>query len=152
MSSDVTIHPSTDLEPDDVLALIYSHMSEGQKADYLQVNHANAKRTKDIITGVHGICYVAKTGVELVGYIIGDEKDLSRTSIRYAELETILVLQPYRSQGIGTKLVQHFMRWCKQHDIQRISVGVAPANEAAIRFYKRFNFTPSTLSMEAHIS
>lgn len=60
-------------------------------------------------------------------------------NIDYYELELIIVSENSRKQGIGTKLINHFVdNFLKKDDI--ILLEVSCENEVAINLYKKFNF------------
>ena len=60
-------------------------------------------------------------------------------NIDYYELELIIVSENSRKQGIGTKLINHFIdNFLKKDDI--ILLEVSCENKVAISLYKKFNF------------
>lgn len=56
---------------------------------------------------------------------------------------TLCVLAPYRSQNVGTQLLQYVLDYCGKHAdvIESITAHVQTNNEDAIRFYKRHGFS-----------
>ncbi len=62
------------------------------------------------------------------------------------------VLEGYRGQGVGARLVDEFLGWAWSRGAERASVVVAyAANERAIRFYQRAGFRPKSVSLERGI-
>ena len=61
-------------------------------------------------------------------------------SIMYekAEINNIYVLQEYRSQGIGSKLLDYLVKKCKT--CENITLEVRKDNKSAISLYKKFGF------------
>lgn len=61
-------------------------------------------------------------------------------SIMYekAEINNIYVLKQYRSQGIGSKLLDYLIKKCK--DCENITLEVRKDNESAIFLYKKYGF------------
>uniref|UniRef100_A0A0D9V2T0 N-acetyltransferase domain-containing protein n=1 Tax=Leersia perrieri TaxID=77586 RepID=A0A0D9V2T0_9ORYZ len=53
---------------------------------------------------------------------------------------TLGVLAPYRSLGIGTKLLNHVIELCEKQNIPEIYLHVQTNNDDAIAFYKKFGF------------
>jgi len=53
---------------------------------------------------------------------------------------TLGVLAPYRSYGVGSKLLNHVQTYAQQQNIQEIFLHVQTSNSDAIRFYQKFNF------------
>ncbi|PWR06224.1 GNAT family N-acetyltransferase [Micromonospora acroterricola] len=47
-----------------------------------------------------------------------------------------------RGRGVGDRLVDEVARWAKEQGAQRVGLGVAPDNAAAIGLYRRTGFTP----------
>ncbi len=72
--------------------------------------------------------------------------------MKLAELESMYVRQPYRSQGVGRQLASEFVQWAKQRGIQRISVTAYAANNRAIAFYRELGFEPKSLLLEQGIN
>ena len=48
----------------------------------------------------------------------------------------------WRSQGIGSQLVDRFKAWANTRGVAQLRVSAYTANEAAIRFYRRHGFVP----------
>lgn len=50
------------------------------------------------------------------------------------------ILPQYRGRGIGTSLIKHLFEEAKTRNISKLSLSVAPDNEAAMKLYQRFGF------------
>ncbi len=134
-----------------VYNLTLSHLTHEKQESYEQVNPAAVARTKRIISGETGICNIAiAKNDEIIGYILGDVKPTPLTSIIYAEILDIKVVEGSRNNGIGTRLVQEFFQWSKEH-ADRVSVTVHHNNSEAIRFYEKSGLTPQSLEMEMRL-
>ena len=85
---------------------------------------------------------VAEIDNKIVGYLVGGESEIHsyRKIKKIAELDNMLVLEEYRGKSIGKKLVDAFLKWCKDNNFERISVEASTGNEKAIRFYKKMGF------------
>jgi ribosomal protein S18 acetylase RimI-like enzyme len=57
-----------------------------------------------------------------------------------AEIESIFISPELRGHGVGENLMNKSLKWIKDHNISKVSIGVAAGNEEAISFYKRFSF------------
>lgn len=69
---------------------------------------------------------------------------------RVGELETLVVAESERDGGVGAALVAASRERARAAGVRRLSVGVAHANEAALRFYRREGFRPFyTLLLDA---
>ena len=64
----------------------------------------------------------------------------ANTSAAAAELLSIMVEPTWRSQGVGTQLVEQLVAACRARQIPALDVTVAVANQAAQRFYVRHGF------------
>ena len=64
----------------------------------------------------------------------------ANTSTAAAELLSIMVEPTWRSQGVGTQLVEQLVAACRARQIPALDVTVAVANQAAQRFYVRHGF------------
>ncbi len=83
-----------------------------------------------------------------VGYLAGTKKEFDYRNVKIAELSNMGVSPKYRSQGIGSLLVQEFKAWSRRNGFQTIYVNAYFHNLKAIDFYKRLGFSPIDLSLE----
>ena len=67
---------------------------------------------------------------------------------KIAEAENMFVLEEFRGQGIGVKLLQEFVTWCKSKDVKRIRTVASAQNTRAIEFYRRAGFLDYDLVLE----
>ena len=107
---------------------------------------------RDMLISTKSICFVAVTDAETVGYLVGyvrEPNDLQFT--KSAELESMFVLPAWRSQQVGSQLVQIFLAWARERGAQSISVNAYAANERAIAFYQSHGFKPKNLILETDI-
>jgi len=59
-------------------------------------------------------------------------------------LEDLLVRPPFRSRGIGTKILRHAERLCRARGLKRLGLGVNPAdNPRALALYERLGYRDS---------
>ncbi|XLS28413.1 GNAT family N-acetyltransferase [Flavobacteriaceae bacterium M23B6Z8] len=56
------------------------------------------------------------------------------------ELERIYVLKEYQRKGLGHFLMNFAIEWAVKQEVSFIWLGVWEKNEAAIRFYQKYNF------------
>lgn len=78
---------------------------------------------------------VAAVGASVIGFLAGAVVGSKQASIR-----ELAVLTEHRNQGIGTQLLEEFLRSCSQRGIRTIELEVRRSNADAIRFYRRFSF------------
>lgn len=100
-----------------------------------------------------GSIFVAADGDKIVGYLacISYEPETWRKVKRIGELDSTFVLPEYRSQGIGKKLFQAFIKWCKSKKVGRIKVVASAENLRAIEFYRKNGFKDQDLVLETNI-
>lgn len=78
------------------------------------------------------IIFIAEVGSDIVGFIAG------HLTTRYdcqGELEWIDVIQPYRRDGIASKLLKVLASWFIEHQAYKICID--PGNEIARKFYAK---------------
>jgi len=63
-------------------------------------------------------------------------------------LQGVFVLPAFRRRGVGARLIDRFLEWCELRNLDKASVAVAPANEAAIALYESMGFEATTLILE----
>jgi len=72
-----------------------------------------------------------------IGYVIA-----SLNVDKIGEIESIYVQLPYRSLGIGDKLMKDSLGWMEQNGVNEKQVEVSVGNEIAWGFYGRYGFMP----------
>lgn len=68
--------------------------------------------------------------------------DSHRTGSRFAELQSLAVLEGHRGSGIGSELLQAVYAELRRLDIEELAIGVLATNHDAMRFYEREGFRP----------
>ena len=56
------------------------------------------------------------------------------------EIDNISVIEEYRGNGIGTKLMAHLVSLAIEHRVENITLEVRISNEIARNLYKKFGF------------
>jgi GNAT superfamily N-acetyltransferase len=86
---------------------------------------------------------LAERDDEPIGYAvvsIGDGPATWDVGKRWAEIETLSVLESERGSGVGRALMEAASQVAKEAGAAAVAVGVAHTNEDAIRFYEREGF------------
>jgi ribosomal protein S18 acetylase RimI-like enzyme len=113
------------------------------------------KYYKDRISKDDGCVLIAIVDNKIVGYLCGGlipkKAEAYRNLPIMAELENTFVLNEFRSKGIGKKLYDEFIKWCKTKGVGKIKVEASAQNELAIKFYRANNFKDYTLVLEADL-
>ena len=67
---------------------------------------------------------------------------LVRRTARYRHRAEVafVILQDYCNLGIGGKMMEECIKWCKEHDITQIELDVVKNNERALKMYQGFGF------------
>lgn len=68
--------------------------------------------------------------------------DSHRTGARFAELQSLAVLDGLRGSGIGSALLQGVYDELRDLGIEELAIGVLATNHDAMRLYEREGFTP----------
>src|SRR5690606_5703034 len=85
-------------------------------------------------------------GTGPVGYAVvsihGGPDDSHVTGERFAELQSLAVLEGMRGAGVGTALLQAVYAELRALGIEELAIGVLATNHDALRLYEREGFTP----------
>jgi len=102
------------------------------------------------ITGDDGCVLVAVLKDEIVGYLAGGiiKSETYRIIPSMVELENMFILEEHRSSGVGKKLYDKFMQWCKTQKVNKVRVVASSKNKKGIKFYLDSGFEEYSLMME----
>ena len=78
---------------------------------------------------------VAEKNHKIVGFIMGVQIKLEKGKILM-----LSVLENYRHQGIGSKLLEEYMKSIPAKKIKTVTLEVRTDNKKAIKFYQRYGF------------
>jgi GNAT superfamily N-acetyltransferase len=95
---------------------------------------------------------VARREAEVVGHLVGKlvGPDQLRL-VRFAVLKSMRVRQDVRGDGVGSLLVDEFVRWGRRSGAEQASVTAYSDNDGARRFYARRGFAPISVTMRTTI-
>lgn len=60
-----------------------------------------------------------------------------------AEISDLMVVQAYRSQGIGSAMIHYLVKYALQMNVKAVEIGAALSNPRALALYKRLGFKVS---------
>lgn len=60
--------------------------------------------------------------------------------LRAAEISDLMVAAPYRSQGIGTTMIQYLVRVARDMHASKVEIGAMMENTRALALYRRLGF------------
>ncbi len=108
------------------------------------------KYFKDRIIKKSGFVEIAEAKGKIIGYLCGgiSERKLYHKKEKYTELENMLIKNRFRGQGIGAKLTNDFINWCKKDKVNYIVVTASVQNKQAIDFYRKLGFRDYDLTLE----
>jgi ribosomal protein S18 acetylase RimI-like enzyme len=66
---------------------------------------------------------------------------------RCGEISDLVVAEPYRSQGLGTAIIQYLTRSARDMHAECLDIGALESNAGAIALYRRLGFTDSYTQM-----
>jgi ribosomal protein S18 acetylase RimI-like enzyme len=102
-----------------------------------------------MITDENCYCIIAEHQQTIIAYLIGVLLPIdSVRPVKRSELVNIFIKEKFRSHGVGTQMVEKFLKWSKQQGATHTVVGAQAENMKAIEFYKHLGFTPYHLRME----
>jgi ribosomal protein S18 acetylase RimI-like enzyme len=102
-----------------------------------------------LIAGHGSVCIVAELSGNVVGYLTGYVRKMTRLRpMRLAELESMFVQNEFRGRDVGRQLVNSFLDWCREKGAQRVGVSAYVANDGAVAFYIALGFEPQRLTLE----
>ena len=128
--------------------LVFSHMTADERHVFRTNNPDVYRSVIDILNSKYGICFVAKSNNQIIGYLMAAGKSNNSSNVKYAELRDMRVQKDYQGKGIGGLLVNRFILWAKANGYERLSVDVSAVSKKNIGFYQKFGFIPKTLTME----
>jgi ribosomal protein S18 acetylase RimI-like enzyme len=121
----------------------------------LDMNWAKGEKGKEFFTKVlnnpESYCLIAEDNDKAIGYLVASSKETGYRKSRCAELQNMGVSPDYRSQGIGSMLVQKCLEWAKTKGYQKMYVSAYFGNKDAIKFYKKNGFLEIDLGLEVDL-
>lgn len=121
--------------------------NDNLKEDYIVKDYF-----KNIYHKENRVLLIAKEE-KIIGYtyvkIITD--DNGPTLYREALIDGLYVEEEYRNKGIGTKLIEEAIEWCKNNDVKCISLHAINKNIAAKRLYDKLGFEVFYLDMKREV-
>lgn len=101
------------------------------------------EREKQIIENVLADNDVEWFVAEYDNKVIGQcSVGLVRRSARYRHRAEIgfVIMKDYCNLGIGGRMMEECIKWCKEHGVTQIELDVVKSNERALKMYQGFGF------------
>jgi len=134
---------------DEVFTDNYKYDSD-LKMDWAQ-SETGKKYFTELVENPKAICFIAKDGEKAVGYIACSSKDFGYRKGKYIEIENMGVSPSYRSQGIGSLLIDKALGLAKERGFNKVYVNAYSENLKAVEFYEKSGFKKIDISLEKEI-
>lgn len=96
---------------------------------------------------------VAEENKEIIGYLAGYfDETYSYYEGKTAILAKLFIKENYRKSGIGSKLINTFIKWCNENHAKRIIVTASFKNSNAVKFYKKHLFEELNLTLKKNFN
>jgi len=96
-----------------------------------------------------GIALIARADNQVIGFLTGGIEDTMafKTYRQHGHIHNLFVLEEYRGQGLGERLIRQFARRCEDNDVHRI---VTDSDDIAAlrRFYTSLGFRVTGINYE----
>ena len=103
----------------------------------------SVEREREILTNVindkSGSWFMA----ELEGKVVGQcNVGFIRRNLRYRHRAEVsfVILREFCHLGIGGKMMEQCLKWCKDKNIEQVELDVVTINESALNMYRSFGF------------
>ncbi len=106
-------------------------------------NRAEQFREKSINGKLHILVALDEEEDRNIGYCIS-----SITNTNEGEIDSLFILNEYRSHGIGDSFVTRTIEWFEQNNIKDVKIAVQYENEAVLGFYRKCNFFPRSIILK----
>ena len=97
------------------------------------------------LAGGEAFALIAEEDGRAIGYAIVTfhaADDSHATGERFAELQSLAVIEEARGGGLGTALLHEVYRQVRSEGVEEMVIGVLATNEPAMRLYEREGFRP----------
>lgn len=92
--------------------------------------------------------YLAEDNQKIVGFITGEIfKKKAWYTVQLGSINNLYVIEEYRNNGIGKKLMQIMIDSLKEKGITNIELNTFSGNVDAIKFYEKLGFKKANLQM-----
>ncbi|MGL4882573.1 MAG: GNAT family N-acetyltransferase [Waterburya sp.] len=70
---------------------------------------------------------------------------------RYGFIDDVVVSENIRGKGVGQKLSENLIQWCKEKQVDEIQLRIAVSNSVADQFWKKLGFSDFMLTLKKSI-
>lgn len=124
---------------------------------FVKPDPTHPARTRGYLDSFHppdAVILVAETEGKVVGFAsVNKQRRPSPpfTPHEFAYIDSMVVEETKRGQGIGTRLIEATKTWAIQQGLHSIQLNVWLANTEAVRLYESQGFRPLTQRMELNL-
>lgn len=86
------------------------------------------------------VLIAARIGTTLVGFLAGRSPASTNSQPSHGDIYNIGTRAAFRQKGVGTALLNHFLRTCDERHVEKIWLDVRHSNDTAKTFYLRHGF------------
>ena len=105
-----------------------------------------------LLADPRNVCFLASISEQPVGFLVGLSSPPSAIRpVVNASLHSMFVLEGFRNQKIGRKLVAMFVEWATLRNAHHITVSAYAANHRAQAFYQRIGFAPRSIQLQLRL-
>lgn len=134
---------------------LFEYEMERDLDNYID-NWAFGKESKEYFNDLieNQFVILAEVGNKPLGYLAGSlyqDDTYSYYEGSTCELDNMYIEEEYRHLGIGTKLMNSFLEWCKTKQAKRIFVTATLGNDNTIAFYKKHGFKDLNITLKKEL-
>lgn len=133
---------------DDLLTKLI--MSERKYDDNVKETYKVKKYFTEIYDKDYNALICASIDDKIIGFIYGflkyEQGNFVKENVGF--IDALYVNDEYRNQGIASKLIEEFYKWCDLKKIKFLEIGSFVENEVAYNFYKKLGFEVVTQYMK----
>ena len=98
---------------------------------------STATHFEQVLTNPDKEYILAEENGNIVGFILVEVSTVYKGS---ASIIDLFIVEDFRAQGLGKKLMEKGMQWLQEHGVKKVRVSAHKSNAAAIHLYKEFGF------------
>ena len=117
------------------------HKTGNESEAYFRTFYSSMLQSEDAVV------LAARKDEQIVGFLSGEMKPSGSfdTIGKCGCIEAIQVHKEYRSQGVGTKLLEAFFSWAERKGAKQFQASTHARNVDALRYWKKQGFEESTI-------
>ncbi len=105
----------------------------------------------ELLSDTKSLCLIAEDDGKAIGYLAASPKEFTYRTMSYVELENMGVTPEYRSQGVGSQLLERYLQWAREQGYEKAFVNAFAKNESALAFYRKHGFSDIDISLEMEL-